>query len=53
MFVIINNVGTKINVDVNVKNRLTKEDGIKHLFGILLNVNVNVSVINCVILENI
>ena len=53
MFVMIKNAGTKINVDVNVKNWLTKEDGIKHLFGILLNVNVNVSVINCVILENI
>ena len=40
-FVIINNVGIKINVDVNVKNSLTKEIAIKDLFGILVIVIVN------------
>ena len=30
------------NVDVDVKNWLTKEDAIKNLFGILVYVNVNV-----------
>ena len=30
------------NVDVNVKNSLTKEDKMKNLFGILVFVNVNV-----------
>ena len=42
VFVIINNVRIKINVSVNVKNWLTKEDVIKDLFGILVIVNVNV-----------
>ena len=42
VFVIINNVGIKINDDVNVKNYLTKEYVIKYLFGILVIVNVNV-----------
>ena len=32
LFVIINNVGIKIYVDVNVKNQLIKEYGIKDLF---------------------
>ena len=36
MFIIINNVGTQISVDVNVKNYLTKEYVIKDLFGILV-----------------
>ena len=40
VFVIINNVGTEINVDVNVKNSLTKVNAIKDLFGILVIVNV-------------
>ena len=51
IFVIINNVGIKINVVVNVKNGLTKEYVIKDLFGIL--VIVNVRVLNHVMLENI
>ena len=42
VFVIINNVRKIINVDVNVKNWLTKEDVIKGLFGISVIVNVNV-----------
>ena len=40
MFVIINNAGIKTNADVNVKNWLTREDVMKNLFGILVNVNV-------------
>ena len=40
--VIINNVGMKINVDVNAKNQLIKECVIKDLFRILVIVNVNV-----------
>ena len=51
LFVIINSDGTKINVDVNVKNQLIKEYEIKDLFGILVIVNVNV--IKIVILVNI
>ena len=51
IFVIINYVGLKINVVVNVKNGLTKEYVIKDLFGIL--VIVNVRVLNHVMLENI
>ena len=50
VFVIINNVGIMIKVDVNVNNWLTKEYGIKILFGIQIIVNVNV--INHVMLEN-
>ena len=46
-----NNVGMMKNVDVNVKNWLTKEDMIKDLFGIL--VILMVKVINQVVLENI
>ena len=42
VFVIINNVGIKVNDDMNVKNYLTKEYVIKYLFGILVIVNVNV-----------
>ena len=42
LFVIIKNVGIKINVDANVKNYLIKEYVIKDLFGILVIVNVNV-----------
>ena len=42
LFVIIDNAGTKINVDLNVKNELTEVDGIKDLFGVLVIVNVNV-----------
>ena len=51
MFVMIKNAGTKINVDVNVKNWFTKKDLIKDLCGIL--VIVNMGVINRVVLENI
>ena len=42
MFVIINNIKIKINVDVNVLNQLIKEYVIKDLFGILVTVSVNV-----------
>ena len=42
VFVIINNVGIKINTDVSVKNLLTKEWVIKDLFGALAILNVNV-----------
>ena len=41
LFVIINNVGIKINTDVNAKNKLIKEYVIKDLFGILVIVNLN------------
>ena len=51
MFVITNNVGIMIGVDVNVKNLLTKEDAKKDLFEIQVFVNVNV--INRVTLVNI
>ena len=51
MFVIINNVGIKINVDMNVKNQLIKEYVIKNLFEILVIVSVNK--IKLVILVNI
>ena len=51
MFVITNNVGIMIDVDVNVKNLLTKEDAKKDLFEIQVFVNVNV--INRVTLVNI
>ena len=33
LFVIINNVGTKINVDVNAKNQFIKVYVIKDMFG--------------------
>ena len=46
-FVVINNVETKINVDVSVNNQFTKEDVMKDLFGVLVNL------INHVMLENI
>ena len=42
VFVMMSNLGIMINVDVNVKNLVTKEDIIKNLFGILLFVNLNV-----------
>ena len=51
VLVIINNVGTKINVDANVKNGLAEEDAIKNFYGIL--VIVNMSVTNHVMLEDI
>ena len=51
MFVVINNIGIKINVDVNAKNKLIKECVIKDLFGILVIVSVNV--IKRVILVNV
>ena len=41
MLVKINNVGTKINVDVNAKNQLIKECVIKDLFEILVVLSVN------------
>ena len=51
VFVIVNNVGIKINADVNVKNWLTKEYVIKDLLRTLVIVNVNV--VNDVMLESI
>ena len=42
VFVMRKDVGTKINKDVNAKNRLTKKDSIKDLFGVLVNVNMGV-----------
>ena len=51
VFLIISNVGIKINADLNVKNRLIKMCLTKDLFGILVIVIVNV--INHVMLENI
>ena len=39
---IINNVGIKINADVNANNQLTKEYVLKDLFGILVIVITNV-----------
>ena len=50
-FLIINNVGIKINTDVTVKNWLIKEYVIRTLFGILVVVSVNV--IKRVMLVNI
>ena len=50
-FVIINNVGIKINANASVKNKFIKAYVIKILFGILVIVNVNV--INHVILVSI
>ena len=41
-FVIINNVGIKINANASVKNKFIKVYAIKTLFGILVIVNVNV-----------
>ena len=51
LFVVIKNVGIKINGDVNVKNWLAKIYVMMHLVGILGYGNVNV--VNLVILENI
>ena len=51
VFVIINNIGTMINVDVNAKNSLIKVYVIKDLFEILAIVSVNV--INHVMLVSI
>ena len=51
VFVTINNVGTKINADVNAKNWLIKVYAIKDLFEIQVVANVNV--INCVTLLSI
>ena len=48
---IINNVGIKINADVNANNQLTKEYVLKDLFGILVIVITNV--INHVTQRNI
>ena len=42
VFVIVNNIGTMINVDVNAKNSLIKVYIIKDLFEILAIVTVNV-----------
>ena len=42
VFVIINNIGIMINVDVNVKNWLLKVYAIKDMLGTLLIVSVNV-----------
>ena len=51
VFLIIHTDGIMTNVDVYVKNRLTKEYVIKILFGMIIIVIVNV--INHVMLENI
>ena len=51
VLVLINDVKILINADVNVKNSLKKEDAMKDLFGILVNVKANV--INHVMLDNI
>ena len=51
VFVIVNNIGTMINVDVNAKNSLTKVYVIKDLFEILAIVTVNL--INYVMLVSI
>ena len=51
VYVIINNVGMKINAGVNVKNWLIKAAVMKNSTGIL--VVVNVSEINYAMLENI
>ena len=51
VFVIINNIGTMINADVNAKNSLIKVYVIKDLFEILAIVSVNV--INHVMLVSI
>ena len=51
MFAIANNVSTKVNANVNVKNSLIKAYAIKDLFGIL--VILSVDVINHVMLVNI
>ena len=51
LFVIVNNDGMKINVDVNVNNLLIKEYVTKDLFGI--QVIVNAIAINLAILVNI
>ena len=48
VFVITNNFVVEINVDVNVKNSLAKEDATKNLFGIII-----VNVINHILLENV
>ena len=51
VFVMINNVGIMINVDIDAKNWLTKVYVIKDLFGILVYMIANV--IDHVMLENI
>ena len=43
VFVIKNNFGIKINVDVIVKNWSAKEYVIKDLYGIVVIVNLNVT----------
>ena len=51
VFVVLNDIGIKINADVNVKNYLTKEYVIKDLFRIPVIVTVNV--INYIMFESI
>ena len=51
VFVIVNNVGIMINVNVNAKNSLAKEYVKRDLFGIQVILIVNV--INYVMSENI
>ena len=51
VFVIISNIGMKINAGVNAKNWFMKAYAIKDLFEILVIVSVNV--INAVILVSI
>ena len=51
VFVIISNIGIKINVSANAKNHLTKAYATKDLFGIQVIANVNA--IKHVMLENI
>ena len=45
VFVVIDNAGIMINADLNAKSLLAKEDVMKDLFGILINVNVIIHMI--------
>ena len=47
LFGIINNVGIAINADMNVKNWFIEVIIIKDLFGIQVNLNVNVIIMGC------
>ena len=51
LFVIINNVELKINIDANVRNSFTKVYAIKDMLGMLVIANANV--LSHVILESI
>ena len=45
VFVVIDKAGIMINADLNAKSLLAKEDVMKDLFGILINVNVIIHMI--------